>query len=192
MTKVLSHYAKVILLFMLAILEFCESMICRMYNIKGHNLANRNLDEIDRRILRAVARDGRKPNSALADEVGLSTSPCWQRVKRLEDEGYIEGYAAVLNQEKLGYPEIVFVEVSLRRHDGEMLKQFGEDMARVPEILEVYLVSGDCDYLLKVAVSGTRGYEKFLTNTLYKFPYMRQSRSTFTLRCLKKATSVLP
>ena len=155
-------------------------------------MADRDLDEIDRKILRAVARDGRKSNSALAAEVGLSTSPCWQRIKRLEDEGYIEGYAAILNQEKLGYSETVFVEVSLQRHDGEMLKQFGEDMARVPEILEVYLVSGDCDYLLKVAVNGTKGYEQFLTNTLYKFPYMRQSRSTFTLRCLKKATSVLP
>ena len=155
-------------------------------------MSDRNLDEIDRRILRAVAKDGRKSNSALAEEVGLSTSPCWQRVKRLEEDGYIEGYTALLNPEKLGYAELVFVEVSLQKHDSETLKQFGEDMARVPEILEVFLVSGDYDYLLKVAVSGTRGYEQFLTNTLYKFPYMRQSRSTFTLRCLKKATSVLP
>ena len=152
----------------------------------------RPLDEIDLRILRALQKDGRKTNSALAEEVGLSTSPCWQRLKRLEEDGYIEGYTALLNQEHLGFPEIVFVELSLDKHDEQTLQRFGEDLRRVPEILEVYLVSGDSDYLLKVAVSGTRGYEQFLARTIYKLPYIKQSKSTFTLRCLKKELSVLP
>lgn len=152
----------------------------------------RQLDELDRKILRALLKDGRKPNSALAEEVGLSTSPCWQRLKRLQDDGFIDGYTAVLDQERLGYPETVFVEVSLDKHDEQVLQEFGAELARVPEILEVYLVTGEFDYLLKVAVSGTRGYEKFLSGTLYKLPYIRQSKSTFTLRCLKKAHSIFP
>lgn len=155
-------------------------------------MSERILDEMDGKILRAISRDGRISNSALADQVGLSTSPCWKRLKRLEEDGFVEGYTALLNQEKLGYPDLVFVEISLQQHDEQTLKRFGEDIARSPEILEVYLVSGDWDYMLKVAVNGTGGYHQFVTKTLRNFPYIRQSRSTFTLSCLKKAVSVAP
>ncbi|MEM7061139.1 MAG: Lrp/AsnC family transcriptional regulator [Pseudomonadota bacterium] len=151
-----------------------------------------NLDEIDRRILKALVADGRITNSQLAEKVGLSSSPCWQRVRRLENEGYIAGYTAILDQKKLDRSETVIIEVNLNRHDDETLASFGEAMARIPEVLEVHLITGGYDFLLKVAVDGTEGYEKFLRERLYMVPGFHQSRSMFSLRCLKRAYSVEP
>lgn len=144
-----------------------------------------DLDQIDRAILRALQKDGRLSNAQLAEQVGLSASPCWQRTRRLEEAGYIQGYTAVLSQELLGAPETVIIEVTLDRHDDSTLERFGRVMADLPEVLEVYLTTGEYDYYIKVAVNGTRGYEEFLRQKLYKVPGIRHSRSIFTLRCLK-------
>ena len=147
---------------------------------------DRILDSLDLRILHELSRDGRLSNSQLADKVGLSASPCWQRTRRLEVEGYITGYRAILSQEKLGLTETVLIEVTLDRHDDATLENFGRAMTEMPEVLEVYLVTGEYDYMIKVAVAGTRGYEEFLRRRLYKVPGIRQSRSSFALRCLKQ------
>jgi Lrp/AsnC family transcriptional regulator, leucine-responsive regulatory protein len=151
-----------------------------------------NLDEIDRRILRELRRDGRLSNAKLAEKVGLSTTPCWNRVRALEDAGVIEGYTALLNQQALGLPDTVIIEVTLERHDDDMLEKFGRALADLPEVMEAYLLTGEYDYLIKVAVAGTAGYEEFLRRKLYKLPGIRHSRSTFVLRCLKKSYSVEP
>ena len=150
------------------------------------------LDRLDRRILTALVENARISNVELADKVGLSASQCWQRVRRLEQDGIIEGYTSRLDQEKLGAGEIVIVEVTLDRHEDEILEQFGKAMASIPEVLEVYLTTGEYDYLLKVAVSGTRGYEEFLRNKLYRVDGIRHSRSSFTLRCLKQVQAFVP
>ncbi|GHG96360.1 AsnC family transcriptional regulator [Pseudodonghicola xiamenensis] len=155
-------------------------------------MENRALDEIDRRILRALRRDGRLSNNQLAEEVGLSPSPCWQRTRRLEAQGYIQGYTAVLDQEKLGVPETVIIEVTLDRHDDTVLETFGRAMVALPEVLEVYLTTGEYDYYIKVAVEGTKGYEEFLRQKLYRVPGIQHSRSIFTLRCLKQGGISVP
>ena len=152
----------------------------------------RILDRIDRKILESLLIDGRIGNAQLAEKVGLSTTPCWQRVRRLEAEGYIKGYSAVLDQELLGTPDLVIVEVTLDVHVDAALEVFGSQMANIPEILEVYLTTGEYDYILKVAVSGTRGYEEFLRTKLYKVPGIRHSRSSFALRCLKHVQAHIP
>lgn len=152
----------------------------------------RSLDRIDRRILRALQENGRLTNSQLAEQVGLSPSPCWQRTRRLEQEGFIRGYTAVLDQERLGAPETVIIEVMLDRHDDDVLEEFGRAMVALPEVLEVYLTTGEYDYFVKVAVNGTRGYEDFLRKKLFRIPGIRHSRSSFTLRCLKRSQSVVP
>lgn len=152
----------------------------------------RELDQTDLRILAALKKDGRISNNALAEQVALSPSPCWQRVKRLETEGYITGYTAILNQRLLGAAETVIVEITLDRHDDDILETFGKAMSRMPEVLEVYLVTGEYDYMIKVAVDGTAGYETFLREKLYRVPGIRHSRSSFTLRCLKQSYSVEP
>lgn len=152
----------------------------------------KKIDHIDRKIMRMLMHNGRLNNNQLAEEVGLSPSPCWQRVRRLEEEGYIQGYAAILDAEKLDAGETVIIEVNLDRHDEENLTAFGRAMAEMPEVLEVHLVTGRYDFLLKVAVNGTKGYERFLYKKLYKVPGFNHSRSMFSLRCLKRAHSVEP
>ena len=152
----------------------------------------KQFDRLDLKILEALAKDGRISNAQLAQQVGLSASPCWQRVRRLEEEGVISGYRAILDQAKLGAPEIVMIEVILERHDDEVLESFGREMQRLSEVLEVLLTTGEYDYLLKVAVDGTRGYEEFLRKKLYRVPGIRHSRSSFVLRSLKNEQAFLP
>lgn len=150
------------------------------------------LDDIDRRILRALADDGRISNQKLAERVNLSATPCWNRVRALEEAGVISGYAAILDQHALGVPDIVIIEVTLERHDDEIFCRFGAALTELPEVMEAYLLTGEYDYLIKVAVAGTEGYERFLRHKLYKLPGIRNSRSTFALRCLKRMHSVVP
>ncbi len=146
-----------------------------------------SIDSIDRRILRELTKDGRITNAELAEKIGLSPSPCWQRTRRLEEEGYIQGYTAVLDRDRLGLPETVLIEVTLDHHDDSVLETFGRQMADMPEVMEVWLVTGEYDYIIKVAVTGTRGYEEFLRKRLYKVPGIRHSRSSFALRCIKQS-----
>lgn len=160
--------------------------------MKKEGSSDRDLDEIDRRILRELSRDGRLSNSQLADKVGLSASPCWQRTRRLENEGYISGYSAILNREMLGAGETVLIDVTLERHDDAVLEAFGRAMAEMPEVIEVWLVTGEYDYIIKVAVNGTRGYEEFLRRRLYRVPGIRHSRSSFALRCIKQGGVPIP
>lgn len=150
------------------------------------------LDEIDRRILRTLSRDARISNQKLAESVSLSPTPCWNRVRALENSGVIAEYVTILDQTSLGFPDTVIIEVTLDRHDDEIFQRFGDSLACLPEVMEAYLVTGDYDYLIKVAVAGTAGYERFLREKLYKIPGIRHSRSTFTLRCLKRVHSVMP
>ncbi len=157
---------------------------------RGTEHRERPLDTIDRRILNELRRDGRLTAAELGQRVGLSSSPCWARVKRLEESGIIEGYAALVNQTKVGLPDTILIEVSLTHHDEELLSRFGEALAGMPEVLEAYLVTGDYDYLIKVAVDGTNGYERFLREKLYRIPGIRQSRSLFAQRCLNREVSV--
>ena len=148
------------------------------------------LDEIDRKILRTLSQDGRISNQKLADTVSLSPTPCWHRVRALEESGHISGYAALLDQRTLGLPDTVIIEVTVDRHDDELFQRFSDALAELPEVMEAYLLSGEYDYLIKVAVSGTEGYERFLRQKLYKLPGVTHTRSTFTLRCLKRTPSV--
>ena len=150
------------------------------------------LDDIDRKILRVLREDGRISNQKLAEQVNLSASPCWNRVRALENAGVIREYVAILDQQALGVPDTVIIEVTLERHDDDVFQRFGDALAEMPEVMEAFLVTGEYDYLIKVAVAGTAGYEHFLRQRLFKIPGMRNSRSTFALRCLKRVHSVMP
>ncbi len=150
------------------------------------------LDAADRRILAALRADGRLSNARLAELVGLSPTPVWNRVRRLEDQGVIAGYAARLDQKALGVADTVFIEITLDRHDAVLVRELGEALSRMREVLEVFMVSGDYDYLARVAVDGTAGYEVFLRERLYGLPGIRSCRSIFTLRTLKREGSPDP
>ncbi|PIE16049.1 MAG: AsnC family transcriptional regulator [Rhodobacterales bacterium] len=149
-------------------------------------------DAVDRRILKALVEDGRLSNKDLAKKVGLSPSPCWQRQRRLEKEGIINGYSASINHDALGVAEIVLIEVSLEQHDARTVDAFSDAMANIPEVLEVYLMAGDCDYLIKVATNGTKGMEAFLRQHIFKIKGIRHLRSRFALRCIKKSAGFVP
>jgi Lrp/AsnC family leucine-responsive transcriptional regulator len=150
------------------------------------------MDAIDRKILRALSRNGRLSNTELAEEVGLSPSPCWTRVRRLEASGVIQGYAALLDQAALGLPDTVFIEVMMDRHDEQSLRNFEEMVLTIPEVLECHLVTGEYDYVIKAAVGGTAGYERLLRDRLYRLPGVRHTRTSFALRCLKRELSPVP
>jgi Lrp/AsnC family transcriptional regulator, leucine-responsive regulatory protein len=148
------------------------------------------LDKFDLKILHCLQSAARMHNRELAERVGLSPTACWTRVKKLEEAGVIEKYVAILNQDAVGYPDTVIVEVTLDRHDDEVLGTFEAALSKLPEVLEAYLTTGDYDYYVKVAVAGASGYEEFLREKLYKIPGIRHSRSSFMLRCLKQTYSV--
>ena len=143
------------------------------------------LDKIDRRILSELRQDGRLTVTQLAEKVGLSSSPCWTRLKRLENAKIIEGYTANINPKAIGINELFFIEITLERHDDEILEQFSEALAYMPEVVEAHLVTGDYDYLLKVAVKNAEHYERFLRKNLYSMKGVRHTRSIFALRPLK-------
>lgn len=150
------------------------------------------MDAIDKKILRTLSRQGRLTNAELAEQVGLSPSPCWTRMKRLEQGGIIKGYAAVLDQAALGLPDTVFIEVMMERHDEAQLQRFEAAVKDIPEILECHLVTGEYDYVIKAAVGGTAGYERLLRDRLYRLPGVRHTRTSFALRSLKQELSPLP
>ncbi len=147
------------------------------------------LDKIDRRILSELRQDGRLTVTQLAEKVGLSSSPCWTRLKRLENSKIIEGYTANINPKAIGINELFFIEITLERHDDEILEQFSDTLAHMPEVVEAHLVTGDYDYLVKVAVKNAEHYERFLRKNLYSMKGIRHTRSVFALRPLKQANS---
>jgi len=145
------------------------------------------MDSIDRKILSFLQKNSRASMQEVGQAVGLSTSPCWERVRKLEQAGVIEGYTVRLNAQALGWQDTVLVQVTLDSHSDNTLEKFGEMLAAIPEVIEAYLVSGDYDYLLRVAVKDTKDYERLLRERLYKIKGIRHSKSSFVLRTLKKA-----
>lgn len=152
----------------------------------------KRLDTTDIRILRALQNEGNMPNTRLSEIVALSTSQCWQRVQRLQREGYITGYNAVINHGLLGYADIVLVEISATREQVSRIAELCEELSKIPEVLEVHLTSGEFDCFIKVAVDGTRGFENFLNKKLYRINGIRNSRSSFSLKCFKSEPGFVP
>jgi Lrp/AsnC family leucine-responsive transcriptional regulator len=149
------------------------------------------LDRIDLRILNELQQNGRISNVELAKRVGLSATPCLERVKRLETNGFIEGYSAKLNPMKLAASLLVFVEIRLSRTSPDVFEEFKQAVTMLPTILECHLVSGDFDYLLKARVADMKAYRKLLGETLLMLPGVSASRSYMVMEEVKE-TSLLP
>src|SRR6478609_10867205 len=131
------------------------------------------IDKFDIAILEALQRDARISLSELSAQVGLTSSPCWTRIKRMEETGVIEGYSVRVNPSSVGLADTVIVQVTLDSHSDEALFEFGRALEAIPEVLEAFLVSGDYDYYVRIAVSDTRDYERLLRERLYKIPGIR-------------------
>jgi len=145
------------------------------------------MDTLDRKILQVLQADARTSLQDIGQAVGLSPSPCWGRIKKMEEAGVIEGYTVRLNAQALGLGDTVLVQVTLDSHSDNTLEKFGETLAAIPEVIEAWLVSGEYDYLLRIAVRDTKDYERLLRERLYKIKGIRHSKSSFVLRTLKKA-----
>jgi len=145
------------------------------------------MDRLDRKILSVLQANSRASLQEIGAAVGLSPSPCWGRIKKMEEAGVISGYPVRLNPEALGLTETVLVMVTLDSHSDNTLEKFGQVLATIPEIVEAHLVSGEYDYLLRVVVKDTRDYERLLREKLYKIKGIRHSQSSFVLRTLKSA-----
>ncbi len=154
-------------------------------------MTERALDEIDRRIVTTLQGDGRMSMADLASAVGLSPSPCARRVARLEDEGIIERYVAVVNQRRVGLPVSVFVSIKLASQREEALNAFAAAIGKWPEVLECYLMTGPRDYLLRVVAEDLGAYERFLKQKLTRLDGIASIESSFALEQVKY-TNVLP
>jgi Lrp/AsnC family transcriptional regulator, leucine-responsive regulatory protein len=143
------------------------------------------LDAIDHRIVAALQADGRLSNVDLADKVGLSPSPCLRRVKRLEREGYIEGYRAALRRERVGLSFSVFVGVKIEGHANERALLFEKAVAAMPEVIACHMIAGEADYLLEVVVPDLEGYQQFLVGKLLNLPMVREVRSNIAIQTVK-------
>ncbi|GLY59199.1 AsnC family transcriptional regulator [Pectobacterium brasiliense] len=144
------------------------------------------LDSFDRKILTALQIDGRLSNIELSEKIGLSASPCLRRVRNLEKQGIIRGYAASLDRDQVGLGVTVMVGLKVEKHDYEQATQLREALGRLPEVISAYLVSGDSDFLLHVVVPDLKAYEVFHTTVLLQLPGVRDIRSTFAIQVIKE------
>ena len=148
------------------------------------------MDKFDLQILSAMQRDASIPLKDLAEEVGLSMTPCWKRVKRLEAEGYIRARVALLDQDRLGLSLSVFVQVKTRHHDGEWLKTFADTVTQFDEVMEFYRMSGEWDYLLRVVVSDIAAYDRFYKKLINSTEGLADISSNFAMEQIKYTTAL--
>jgi len=152
---------------------------------------SKDLDRIDRNILNELQKDGRISNVELSKRVGLSPTPCLERVRRLERQNYIIGYTALLNPQYLDASLLVFVEITLNRGAPDVFEQFNAAVQKLDDIQECHLVSGDFDYLLKTRVSDMGAYRKLLGDTLLRLPGVNDTRTYVVMEEVKQSSQLV-
>jgi len=149
-----------------------------------------SLDQTDRRILTVLQKQGRISNAELAERVNLSQSACHRRVHRLEKDGYIKDFVALLDPRKLDVPTTVFVEITLSGQADEVLDAFEKAVSRIPDVLECHLMAGTADYILKVVAKNTEDFARIHRQHLARLPGVAQMQSSFALRTVFKTTAL--
>jgi len=150
----------------------------------------RKIDRIDRNILTILQQEGRISYTELADRIGLSTTPCMERVKRLERDGFITGYHASVDPHKLGYNLLVFVEIALSYQSPDAFERFSKAVSNLPYVLECHLVSGDADYLLKARLHDMSQYRELLGDMLLTLPGVKNSKSYIVMEEVKEQAHI--
>ncbi|MCC7700617.1 Lrp/AsnC ligand binding domain-containing protein [Janthinobacterium sp. GW460P] len=150
----------------------------------------RGLDKLDRHILRILQQDGRISMKDLGEQVGLSITPCIERVKRMERDGVITGYHAKVNPSALGAKLLVFVEITLNQKSASAFEQFRREVLQIPEVQECHLVSGDFDYLIKARIHEMAEYRKLLGDMLLQLPGAAQSKSYVVMEEIKETLAL--
>ena len=140
------------------------------------------LDKVDSKILQSLAKDGRMGWRDLADRIGLSLTPTLRRVRRLEAEGYISGYGAHIDEQRVGVGITMFVSVTLERQTEETLKVFERRIAQAPEVMSCHLMTGEADYLLRVVMSDLASYQRFMLDVLTRIPGVSHIQSGLAIK----------
>ena len=146
------------------------------------------LDRTDRRILECLQADGRISNVQLARKVNLTPTPCIERVKRLEQQGYIRGYTAILDPDLVDASLLVFVEIDLSHTSPDAFRRFSDEARRMPEIMDCHLVSGNFDYLIKARVKDMKAYRELLGDKILSLPFVNGSRSYVVMEEVKESS----
>ena len=146
------------------------------------------LESADRRILAALQADGRLSNADLAEATGMSTSPCWRRTRRLEEEGYIQGYRAVLDRKLLGMGVLVFITIQIDAHSEAEASAFEKAVADYPQIVSCHSIGGGADFLLQVVCKDLDDYAEFSMTHLRRMPGIKAMESSFALKEIKPYT----
>ncbi len=145
------------------------------------------VDRIDTEILTCLQSDGRLSNARLAEKVGLSETPCWRRLKRLEETGIIEGYQAVINRRALGLGVMAFVQLTCSEHDEETTAAFQKAIEKSPNVLSCHNTTGDADFLLQVVARDLDDYSRFVEKVIRRLPGVTGIKSSLSLRELKSS-----
>lgn len=148
------------------------------------------LDRTDRKILALLQIDGRMSNVELARQVNLSPTPCLERVRRLERDGYIRQYVALLDADKLNLSLVAYIQVSLDNTSTEDLDHFNKEVTRLPEVQECHMVAGGFDYMLKIRVAGMTHYRRFLGEKLSALPGVRETHTYVVIQEVKSETAI--
>ena len=145
------------------------------------------VDAIDRRILRALQRNGRISDVELANEVGLSPSPCLRRVRLLEESGVIDRYVAVLDGARVGLGLTVFARVWFKTQDAEITHQFAETVRKFPEVVECYLTTGECDAIMRIVTTDLHAYWRFQSDHLMRIPSVQNVKTDVPMETIKQS-----
>lgn len=148
------------------------------------------LDKIDTQLLAILQKNSNRTTKSIAEELGMTTSPIFERIKKLEKEGFIEKYVAVLNNKKIGLKLTVFIGITLQGHTRSYLEKFVKEINNFPEVVECHRVSGNFDYLLKLVVEDIEAYETFIISKLTLLPYLGNVQSLIALSTSKETNAV--
>ncbi len=150
----------------------------------------KKIDQIDAQLLEFLQKDGRITIKELAQKLGMSTTPIFERVKKLEKAGIIDHYAAVLNADKLGKKLYAFAHISLKDHSKELVKQFTEQIITIPQVLECHYVTGDSDFILKILLNDMEKYREFMMDQLFDMSNIAKVESFLSLSVLKQSNLI--
>lgn len=148
------------------------------------------LEKQDEQILARLQKEGRTTNQQLAEDVGMSTSACWRRVRALEETGVITGYSALVDREKAGFTTSAILHVSLERHDAKFVDEFVSRVTARAEVLECFATTGDADYHLRVVVRDMKAYNAFLDEFMFRLPGIRHVRTNVILKEIKTSVAL--
>ncbi|WP_313618063.1 Lrp/AsnC family transcriptional regulator [Agrobacterium sp.] len=148
-------------------------------------MSNTGLEAEDVRILHHLQNDGRMTNQALSDAVGLSTSPCWRRVRHLEESGVINGYTAKLDRRQIGLGVLAFIRVKIDSHNEAEAEDFSQQVSALKEVVACYSIAGDADFLLQVVAADLDSYADFAMSVVRRLPRIKEMQTTFVLKEIK-------